>query len=1160
MENRAFGTLLALLLLCCLDAAHAASEPLRILYAEPFLAQSTSARGVQKPGATPLRVSAFGRTFELELEDNARLLRATSAQTRERIGAIQLFKGTIKDVPNSWVRLTLSDGLYSGVFWDGAELYAVAPRETLQTALLVPMQPATNAIFRLSDTQGGLLEGICGVAATERVRSNPLEKFKALIHELRAAADSAFAAAPREIEVAMIADFELTNRLGAGTTRHLLDKANIVDGIFSSQLGVSTIPTDFVTFATDTDPFTASEASSLLEQLGAYRSVTPAIRSRGLAHLMTGRQLAGNILGVGYLGSLCEVQAGSSLSEDAGLLFDSALIMAHELGHNFGAPHDNETGSPCEAEPLGRLMAPEYNNSTTFSACSVQHMQAQIAAASCVVTSRNRDVAVSVPTTPLQTIVNEPIDVPVDLLSLGDTDAVNVVLTMGIPGNLTLSSATMPGAECTIESQSFRTLRCVMPSLAAGATARLTMRVIYNVPGNVNLVINVLSSNDVNSGNDRGTVSIAVVDQSALQVTTVSVPATVTRGDPFDVEFDVAAVGNQALSNVTVEFFILFLGRAVTASIDGGSCETRSSAQLLVLCTIGSVVPGAPRRLRARVIADSVHTDSGAVQAYAQGAFASVGFALHTQPAHDIEVWTDQDDRIVAVDTDAVWPLELRSRGAYPMDDVHVQISLWTGADASLTGSLAALCTRISSDAVDCDLGTMDPGEVVAGTLRARADEPTSLSFMVQLMQQDDDFMNNSRGLDLRVGVASDASVSAPATLSVFEQRPATLQATVSALGTGASENLIVRATLPAQFSISSARLAQSSCELISQNSVRCRHAALAPGASIPLTVDYQAGAPGVFLGSIDVLSSQDLISSNDGRTVTFEVAPDVNSSLAAPAPGVFPAGVATEIVYTLRTNKYALPDARLDFSWFGTLDQFVATAPGANCAATANGHRCNFSTIVANSSIPVRVRIRSPGATVASINAVLASTAETSAQDNAAFVSYTFLERGDLTLSTTQPAPSAITGQRAQVLFNLDVLSTVLDGYLEIGFDPARVEAPATLIGSPCTWNTQPVRCQLGSTRSAGSYVENFSFVPRGTGSLQLTLRVGGRNDFNTANDQLAITVNVSNPPPPPPPPPPSSGGGGGGGSMSWLLSALLLAMWHHRRLRDHRRHLTFT
>lgn len=1159
MENRAFGALVAALLLCCMYSTPVTSEPLRVLYAEPFQAQSTSTGGVQKAGPANLRVQAFGRTFELELADNSRLLRATSAQVRERVGSIQLLKGTIKDVPGSWVRLTLSDGRYSGAFWDGMELYAVAPRESLDTALLAPMRPATTAIYRLSDTQGGLLAGTCGVDVGERASSNPLEKFRALIHELRAAADSSFAAAPREIQVAMLADFELTSRHGSSTANRLLERANIVDGIFSSQVGVSTIPTDFVTFATQTDPFTSSEPSSLLTELGNYRSSTPAIRSRGLAHLVTGRQLAGDVIGIAFLGSLCEAHAGSSLSESSDFI-DSALIMAHELGHNFGAPHDSEAGSPCETEPLGFIMAPELNGSTTFSTCSVQQMQPHIAAASCVATSQNRDVAVSIPTAHLDTIVNEPFEVAIDLLSLGTTDAANVVLTVHFTGGTVISSATMPGADCALESDPFSpALHCTMPTFAAGASSRLTVRAIKPTSGGVGFGIQVLSSGDVNSNNDRGHIQVDVWDQRALRITPISVPNSVTLGEPYEAELEIAAVGNQTVVDLVADLFLEFGTRLITSSIDGGgTCDPTPVGQRVLQCTISSLAPGTPRRLRMQLIGDRIQGSGGTLSVRERSAFTGVSgsFGVHILPAHDIEVWTDEENRIAAVGTDAVWPIEVRSVGAFPMDDVQVRVGLWEGANASLSGPLAALCTRTSPDYLDCDLGTMAAGAVIAGQLRAQSDEPMSLWFSVQFASvlRDDDFMNDSILLGLRAGFASDTAVTGPATVSLFDQQPASFQATVSALGTGASENLFVRANFPSRFTITAARLGQTPCT-IGSSSASCTHVSLAAGQSLPLTIDYQVEEPGVYVGEIHVLSTQDFVSSNDGHAITFQVAPGVNSSLQAPAPAVVPAGVTREVLYTVRTNRYALIDARLDFSWFGTLDEFVATAPGATCAASASGHRCTFPTIVANSAIPVRVRVRSPGATVASINAVLASPAETSPQDNAAFVSYTFVEPGDLTLSTTQSSTNATTGQRVQVLFDLNVLSTVLDGFIEIGFDPARVEAPATLIGSTCTWATQPVRCELGSVRSVGTHSESFSFIPRGTGPLQIALRVGGRNDFNAANDQLAVTVNVTNPAPPPPPPPPTSGGGGGGGgSMSWLLAALMLALWHHRRLRVQR------
>jgi hypothetical protein len=1159
MENRAFGALAALLL-CCMHAAPAASEPLRILYAEPFQAQTTRALGAQKPGPANLRVQAFGRTFELQLEDNIRLLRAASAQTRERIDATQLLKGTIKDAPGSWVRLTVSGGRYSGAFWDGTELYAIAPRETLDTALLAPMQPAVTAIYRLSDTQGGLLQGTCGVAAGERAGSSPLAKFKALIDELRAAADSAFSAAPREIEVALVADFELTSRLGSATAHNLLEKANIVDGIFSSQLAVSTIPTDFVSFATDTDPFDSAEAFALLEQLGTYRSNTPVLRSRGLTHLVTGRQLSGSTIGIAFLGSLCEAEAGVSLSESSGFI-DSALIMAHELGHNFGAPHDAEPGSSCATTPLGFLMSPTFNNSTTFSACSVQRMQPHITAAACVVPSRNRDVAVGVPPERIPTFPNQQFEVPIDLLSVGDTAAANIILTVNMSFGVNVLSASMPGADCTSEPQ-FQSIHCELASLAPGASARLTLRATYPSKSEVTFNAHVLSSNDVNSNNDQGFARIVVVGERDMEVTAVAVPTSVTLGDAFDVEFDVAAVGNQTLSVVQAD---VFMSRAhlVSSSIDGGSCETLPDTETLIRCTISSLVPGTPRRLRARLISDSINADGVTVHAYEPSDITgtSTSVAIRTRPAHDIEVWTDQEDKVVALGLDAIWPIEVRSTGAYPMNDVHVQANIWIGADASLEGPLAALCTRISNDTLDCDLGTLAAGAVVSGKLRARSDVPANLSFSLGVGpgHSDDDFTNDFIGLDLGVRQPTDVVLTAPSTQSLFDQQPATLRSTVEGFGANASLDVRVDVSLPAGFSISSAAMASAVCNVLTPNRATCFRSVLSPGDSAQLTIQYQADAPGVYTGSIVVTPREDTDISNNTRTITFQVAPGVNGSLQAPQSAVLTAGIANDVVYTVLTNKYALTDARLDFTWSGNLDQFVASAPGVRCAATANGHSCTLGTLAANSSIRVLVRLRSLTATAVSINALLASPAETLPEDNSASVSYTFAPSGDLAVNTSQPAVDATTNQRVQVLFDENVLATVLDGFLEIGFDRARVQAPTTLSAGQCTWATQPVRCQLGASLSPGTYAENFSFVPTSAGPLQITLRVGARNDFNAANDKLIVTVFVADPaapPAPPPPPPPSSGngGGGGGGSMSWMFAALLVLMWHHRRTRSHR------
>ena len=176
----------------------------------------------------------------------------------------------------------------------------------------------------------------------------------------------------------MIADFEYTSRQGAAVLTRMIDHVNIVDGIFSGQVGVTLVPTDFITFATDSDQFSSSDPSTLLDQLADYRQNSPTVRSRGLAHLLTGRQLDGDVIGIAFLGSLCDQHQGVSLSE-ASAFFDNALIMAHEIGHNFGAPHDGQAGSVCESSSPSFLMGPFLGNSSQFSQCSLQQMQPVIA-------------------------------------------------------------------------------------------------------------------------------------------------------------------------------------------------------------------------------------------------------------------------------------------------------------------------------------------------------------------------------------------------------------------------------------------------------------------------------------------------------------------------------------------------------------------------------------------------------------------------------------------------------------------------------------------------------------------------------------------------------------------------------------------------------------
>ena len=75
-----------------------------------------------------------------------------------------------------------------------------------------------------------------------------------------------------------------------------------------------------------------------------------------------------------------------------------ASVVAHEIGHNFGAPHDGETGSACESQAGDWLMSPRLNGVDQFSQCSLNEMADDIARASCITALPSVDMQPSLST------------------------------------------------------------------------------------------------------------------------------------------------------------------------------------------------------------------------------------------------------------------------------------------------------------------------------------------------------------------------------------------------------------------------------------------------------------------------------------------------------------------------------------------------------------------------------------------------------------------------------------------------------------------------------------------------------------------------------------------------------------------------------------------
>ncbi len=104
----------------------------------------------QKAGsAAPLIMSfdALGRSFDLELEPNSRLLSVT--RQNPAFNGIDIYRGKLAGRPGSWARIVVFNGMPNGMFWDGQEMFAIeAPGDSV-------VQSDVPVIYRLAEAQIG---------------------------------------------------------------------------------------------------------------------------------------------------------------------------------------------------------------------------------------------------------------------------------------------------------------------------------------------------------------------------------------------------------------------------------------------------------------------------------------------------------------------------------------------------------------------------------------------------------------------------------------------------------------------------------------------------------------------------------------------------------------------------------------------------------------------------------------------------------------------------------------------------------------------------------------------------------------------------------------------------------------------------------------------
>lgn len=319
-----------------------------------------------------------GRVHELNLHPKTDLGNWSGSATARATA----YAGDVGGYVGSWAAVTRIGNRWSGIWYDGGDYYAIDTAGALasisdRAAKLAPEQPM---VYRLRDLQWQ------EHSLEDDMRAVKLGGDDVIADIATAPVTMQTGQNRRRMGLTVVADAPFVQAFGDEAEALLLAQVNIIDGLFTNQVGVN-IAAERVQIFTEAarSPFSNStNTDELLSQVAAWRGSNLQQRYTGVTHLFTGRDLDGRTVGLAFVNSLCSSRFGASLSQATVGLSYTGLIAAHEIAHVFGAPHDGDAAGACAATPPDFLMAPRINGSQEFSACSLEQMMPALSAASCL--------------------------------------------------------------------------------------------------------------------------------------------------------------------------------------------------------------------------------------------------------------------------------------------------------------------------------------------------------------------------------------------------------------------------------------------------------------------------------------------------------------------------------------------------------------------------------------------------------------------------------------------------------------------------------------------------------------------------------------------------------------------------------------------------------
>lgn len=595
-----------------LVAGPASSQDFSILHYEPLenfqLEDAVDSGGEPAPDLRLLSFTAFGRQFAVRLRDNERMLHGLNPAQAAAVGHIKLYTGVVEGLPDSWARFAVVDGIPTGVLWDGSEVYAIQKAEDVTGLLTRPdtLPPAQLIVYRRSDAIGRMSD----IVVDPLRNSTPVTKLPAT-----ASAKPTPALSPtRQLDVGIIVDQELAEREGQNTEAYLLGIVNIVEGIYVWQVGIYLNVDEIRILDSGSDPFASNDPTLLLRELEDYKESSPALRVQGLTHLFTGRDLTepngqvGQTVGLANIGVLCSARYGVGLSQATHDAYTTALIAAHEIGHNFGAPHDTEPGSMCESAPPNYLMDDSLSGGSTFSTCSINQMKPEIDAAACLRDLLPSDLSVRLVYGPPAVRLGETFEAIVAIDNVRSEEALQVELSVAAD-NLNLIAVAPLDPDAWQCDATALPVSCWSVRLGGGESAEFAVTLESVDTNGGTLHAEVASENDPDSSNNHLAHVFDVPPFVDLVTTIPGGDILLHPGEERQIRFEVRNDGLETATDVQMELDLASGHEVLLVTPSSGTCEMIDHPGRQ-LCSMGNLVANGAAYVDVVVRAEQIRNQS----------------------------------------------------------------------------------------------------------------------------------------------------------------------------------------------------------------------------------------------------------------------------------------------------------------------------------------------------------------------------------------------------------------------------------------------------------------------------------------------------------------------------------------------------------------------